>query len=50
VLNAGRIVEEGATGTVLDAPVDAYTRALVADTPSLDYDARIVDLPVEASP
>jgi peptide/nickel transport system ATP-binding protein len=50
VLNAGRIVEEGATGAVLDAPVDAYTRALVADTPSLDYDARIVDLPVEASP
>ena len=50
VLNSGRIVEEGVTGTVLDAPTDAYTRALVADTPSLDYDARIVNLPVEASP
>jgi ABC-type glutathione transport system ATPase component len=50
VLNSGRIVEAGVTGTVLDAPTDAYTRALVADTPSLDYDARIVDEPVEASP
>ncbi len=50
VLNAGRIVEEGVTGTVLDAPADSYTRTLVADTPTLDYDARIVDEPVRASP
>jgi peptide/nickel transport system ATP-binding protein len=50
VLNAGRIVEEGATGTVLDAPADSYTRTLVADTPTLDYDARLVNDPVQATP
>ncbi len=42
VLNAGRIVEAGPTARVLDAPADSYTRALVADTPTLDYEAELV--------
>ncbi len=50
VLNAGKIVENGRTAPVLDAPVDTYTQALVADTPTLEYDSRIVDEPVQASP
>ena len=37
VLNTGRIVESGLTAQVLDAPVDSYYEALVADTPTLDY-------------
>jgi hypothetical protein len=35
---------------VLDAPADSYTRTLVADTPTLDYDARLVNDPVQATP
>jgi peptide/nickel transport system ATP-binding protein len=50
VLNQGKIVENGRTAPVLDAPVDTYTQALVADTPTLEYDSRIVDEPVQASP
>jgi len=42
VLNAGTIVEAGPTSRVLDAPVDSYTKALVADTPTLDYEAELV--------
>jgi peptide/nickel transport system ATP-binding protein len=42
VLNAGRIVEAGPTARVLDAPADPYTQALVADTPTLDYEAELV--------
>ena len=38
----GRIVESGVTAQVLDAPVDAYTQALVADTPTLDYEAELI--------
>ena len=36
VLYAGRVVEDGATGDVLSAPREAYTRALLAATPRLD--------------
>ena len=42
VLNTGRIVESGPTAQVLDAPVDSYTQALVADTPTLDYEAELI--------
>ncbi len=36
VMSDGRIVEAGKVGSVLDAPQDAYTRALLADTPSME--------------
>ena len=36
VMNRGRIVEAGKVDQVLDAPEDDYTKALLADTPSLE--------------
>ena len=36
VMNKGRIVELGSVDTVLLEPEDGYTRALLADTPSLE--------------
>jgi peptide/nickel transport system ATP-binding protein len=42
VLNAGKIVESGLTAAVLGAPRDSYTRALVADTPTLEQHAECV--------
>jgi peptide/nickel transport system ATP-binding protein len=36
VMSGGRIVESGNVDAVLDAPQDAYTRALLADTPSME--------------
>jgi peptide/nickel transport system ATP-binding protein len=36
VMSGGRIVESGKVEDVLDAPQEAYTRALLADTPSMD--------------
>jgi peptide/nickel transport system ATP-binding protein len=36
VMSAGRIVEFGKADEVLDAPQDAYTKALLADTPSME--------------
>ena len=36
VMSAGRIVEYGNVGDVLDSPQDAYTKALLADTPSME--------------
>jgi peptide/nickel transport system ATP-binding protein len=36
VMNQGRIVELGSVDTVLLEPRDDYTKALLADTPSLE--------------
>jgi len=36
VMSAGKIVESGKVDAVLDAPQDAYTKALLADTPSME--------------
>jgi len=36
VMSGGRIVESGKVDDVLDAPKEAYTRALLADTPSME--------------
>jgi peptide/nickel transport system ATP-binding protein len=35
VMSEGRLVESGATGALLDAPTEAYTRTLVEHTPKL---------------
>jgi peptide/nickel transport system ATP-binding protein len=39
VLYAGRVMEDGATATVLESPRHAYTRALLSATPRLDRPA-----------
>jgi dipeptide transport system ATP-binding protein len=39
VLNAGRVVEDGAATALLSAPAHAYTQALLAATPRLDRPA-----------
>ncbi len=36
VLRGGRVSEQGSARQVLDAPVDDYTRSLLAAAPSLD--------------
>ncbi len=36
VMNEGRIVEHGPVRSVLDAPKEAYTRELLADTPTVE--------------
>ena len=36
VLNGGRIVERGKVEDVLRSPQDSYTKALLADTPSME--------------
>ncbi|MFF2389179.1 dipeptide ABC transporter ATP-binding protein [Agromyces sp. NPDC058104] len=35
VMQHGRVVEQGGTGQLIDAPVEAYTRRLLADAPGL---------------
>jgi peptide/nickel transport system ATP-binding protein len=40
ILHRGRIVEHGATRSVIDAPVDPYTRLLVDSVPEPDPDVR----------
>jgi peptide/nickel transport system ATP-binding protein len=39
VLHAGRVLEQGAVATILDAPAHPYTRALLAASPRLDRPA-----------
>ena len=36
VMSDGRIVESGKVDDVLDSPKEAYTKSLLADTPSLE--------------
>jgi ABC-type dipeptide/oligopeptide/nickel transport system ATPase component len=36
VMSGGRIVEYGKVDDVLDSPQEAYTKALLADTPSME--------------
>jgi peptide/nickel transport system ATP-binding protein len=40
VLHHGRVVERGATRTVIDSPIDPYTRLLIASVPEPDPDRR----------
>ncbi|KJL28855.1 dipeptide ABC transporter ATP-binding protein [Microbacterium oxydans] len=45
VLKDGRIVEQGTSAAVLDAPSDAYTRQLLADAPAFTTGFRRPDAP-----
>ena len=36
VMSAGRIVESGKVDNILDSPQQDYTKALLADTPSME--------------
>lgn len=47
VLHHGRVVESGLTAEVLDHPKEEYTRALLADTPTLDDDRAEGDAPAD---
>lgn len=40
VLSGGRVVEQGLTAQVLDAPQEEYTRTLISHTPTFDDPAR----------
>ncbi|EPX80365.1 ABC transporter, ATP-binding protein [Salipiger mucosus DSM 16094] len=45
VMYRGRVVEEGPTGAILDAPRDPYTRGLVAAVPRVDEAVAVRTLP-----
>lgn len=49
VLHQGRVVESGLTAEVLDHPREEYTRALLADTPTLDVDRSPGESPASAA-
>jgi oligopeptide/dipeptide ABC transporter ATP-binding protein len=45
VMYAGEVVEEGASGEVVSAPVHPYTRALIAAVPKIDRPAALQGIP-----